>query len=260
MFSRVLSLSLIRYVLTAAVRDRVVWGVVAISLLAVCLSLFTANSAIIEKTQFAIVFMAGSLRLLTLFGLLLFVVFFIRRSFDARDVEFLLTRPISRSSFVLSFSLAFSLMALVAGAFLFLLVGGLAFYSKETSGIFLWAIGVSLEYVLVVNTAFFFAMVLSSPVSAGLATMGFYILSRMMGQLLAIVHQGGAEIPGRKILSGIFEMTSVIIPRFDLMTQTSWLIYGGASGSDWLLVGGQGAAFLFLVLVATLIDLSRRQF
>lgn len=90
--------------------------------------------------------------------------------------------------------------------------------------------------------------------------MGFYILSRMMGQLLAIVHQGGAEIPGRKILSGIFEMTSVIIPRFDLMTQTSWLIYGGASGSDWLLVGGQGAAFLFLVLVATLIDLSRRQF
>jgi uncharacterized membrane protein len=84
----VLSLSLVRYVLTAALRDKVVWGVVAISLLAVCLSLFTANSAIIEKTQFAIVFMAGSLRLLTLFGLLLFVVFFIRRSFDARDVEF----------------------------------------------------------------------------------------------------------------------------------------------------------------------------
>lgn len=260
MFSGVVSLSLVRYVLTAALRDRVVWGVVAISLLAICLSLFTANSAILEKAQFAVIFIAGSLRLLTLFGLLLFVVFFIRRSFDARDVEFLLTRPISRTSFVLSLATAFSLMALIAGAFLFVLVGGLAFYSRETSGIFLWAMGVSIEYVIIANTAFFFAMVLSSPVSAGLATMGFYILSRMMGQLLAIVHAGGTDLPGSKFLSAIFEITSVIIPRFDLMTQTSWLIYGGAKGSDWLLVGAQGAGFLCLVLVATLVDLSRRQF
>lgn len=257
---QLVSVPLVRYVLTAAVRDRVVWGVLTISVLAVCLSLFTANSAVIEKARFALVFTAGSLRLLTLFGLLLFVVFFVRRSFDARDIEFLLTRPISRGVFVRSFALGFSAMAVLSGLFLFAIMGIFAWNTPEMGGLFLWGCGVMVEYMIVAGIAFFFAMVLSSPVSAGLAAIGFYVLSRLMGQLLAIVHTGGAEVPGGKLLSAAFQVTSLIIPRLDLMTQTSWLIYGGADFSDWILIAVQGSIFLTLVVVATLVDLTRRQF
>jgi hypothetical protein len=254
-------LLLMRYVLTAALRDRLIWGVLVGVLLGVSLSVFSASAAIMEQGQFALVYAGGGVRLLVLFGLALFVVFFVRRSFDSRDVEFLLTRPISRTVFVLAHSGAFSLLALMGGVVLMAAVSLLMWgKAAEWEGLFIWSFGVSAEFILVANVAFFFAMVLSSPVTAGLATLGFYVLSRLTGQLLAIIQAPGDFLPGESVLEGAMNVISVVIPRLDLMAQTSWLIYGGAAAENWLFLIVQGAAFLALVIGATMIDLARRQF
>lgn len=256
-----MSLQLVRYVLLAAFRDRIVPGIVAISVLAICLSVFSGSAAIIEQDQFVIAYLAGGLRLLSLIGLSLFVVFFIRRSYDARDIEFLLTRPVSRGKFVLSHAVAFSCLAVLTGVFLSAILYGFSMRYGYQNGFLLWAFGVTFEYILVANVAFFFAMVLGSPVTAGLATLGFYVLSRMMGELLAIAQSPG-EVGGSvlHVLSVVMTLISVVIPRFDLMAETSWLIYGGAELSDWGFIVAQGAVFLALVVSATAIDLKRRQF
>lgn len=255
---------LVKYILMAAVRDRLLWGIAAMSLLGVCLSIFSGSVAIVEQGQFVLAYMAGGLRVVALLGLALFTVFFVRRSFDSRDVEFLLTRPISRPVFVFSHVVALSILTGCAGIFISVVVGGLAYVYSVDSSAFLWCFGTTFELMIVTNVAFFFAMVLNSPVTAGMATFGFYILARLMGQLLAIMH----HIPQPEdwqgyVTNGLGYITaaiSVVIPRLDLLAQTSWLIYGGGDFKDWIFVVAQGGVFLSLIFVATWIDLRRRQF
>jgi hypothetical protein len=259
-----MSFILIKYVLMAAARDKVMWGIFAMSVIGICLSIFSGSAAIVEQGQFIVAYMAGGLRIISLLGLALFTIFFVRRSFDARDIEFLLTRPISRLSFIFSHIIALSLLSIVAGFFISLIVSALAVHYGAESSVLLWCAGVTFEFMIVVNVAFFFAMVLSSPVTAGMATFGFYILARLMGQLLAIMHK--TPLPETihdhvfNSLGYVVGLVSMIIPRLDLLTQPSWLIYGGGVFSDWIFVLLQGFVFLSLVAVAAWIDLRRRQF
>jgi ABC-type transport system involved in multi-copper enzyme maturation permease subunit len=248
----------------AAIRDRLIWGVAAMSILGVCLSIFSGSVAIVEQGQFVLAYMAGGLRIISLLGLTLFTIFFVRRSFDARDIEFLLTRPISRAKFVFSHVAAFSLLAIAAGIFISVIVGVISLQYGGASSILLWCFGITFELMIVANIAFFFSMVLSSPVTAGMATFGFYILARLMGQLLSIFHH--TPIPHdvtSYVMTGLGQvvaMIAMIIPRLDLLAQTSWLIYGGGVFADWIFVLIQGVVFVGLIGIATTIDLRRRQF
>lgn len=255
---------LIKYILMAAMRDRLVWGIAALFLCMTCLAFFSASVAIVEQGQFVVTYMAGGLRVIALLGLILFTIFFVRRSFDSRDVEFLLTRPVSRSVFVVSHVLAFSLLAIGAGAMIALLVGAVASQYASLASFGLWAFGVTFELMIVVATAFFFSMVLGSPVSAGLATFGFYILARLMGQVLSIFHHAAHPDSMSDYLNlgagYIAQVIAVVVPRLDLMAQTSWLIYGGGALTDWMLIVAQGLVFIILITVAAIIDLRRKQF
>jgi len=259
-----MSFVLIKYILMAAARDKVMWGIFSMSVIGICLSIFSGSAAIVEQGQFILAYMAGGLRVIALLGLALFTIFFVRRSFDARDIEFLLTRPISRLSFIFSHIIALSILSIVAGAFISVIVSALAIHYGTQSSVLLWCLGLTFEFMIVVNVAFFFAMVLSSPVTAGMATFGFYILARLMGQLLAIMHKTPTPETFHdhvfNSLSYVVGAISIVIPRLDLLTQTSWLIYGGGTLSDWLFVVLQGVVFLSLVAVAAWIDLRRRQF
>ena len=251
---------LIKYVLTAAKRDRFFLSLCAIMVVGSVLSIFLSSAAVVEQGQFSIVYLASSLRILGLLGLILFVVFFIRRSFEARDVEYLLTRPVSRLSFILSHAAGFSILSLIVSCSIGIALTFVGYGMGNLAGALSWSAGLICEYLLIVNVALFFSMVLSSPVAASLASFGFYILARLVGQLLYIAQHPLFEIPGSKFLTGLFQIISTIIPRLDLMTQTGWLVYGAVEIKDIGFILIQAVLFLFLVIIATLIDLRRRQF
>lgn len=253
-----MALNLIQYVLKGAVRDRLLLSLLLFLVLGTSLSIFTGSSAVVEKIQFTQVFTAGGLRIAGVAGLVLFVVFFIRRSFDARDVEYLLSRPIGRMQFLLSYAAGFSILGIVTAAAqalcLFLLD-----MKHFGDGALLWSFSMMIENIIMVNTALFFAMFLSSPVSATMCVFGFYVLARMMGQILGILtlegHAGVMEGLGYTM-----QLVSVITPRLDLMGQSSWLLYGADSGVGYGYIALQGILFSALVLCAALIDLIKRQF
>lgn len=253
-----MSLALISYIWKAAIRDKLLISVFVMVALVVAMSFFMASASITEQDQFAAVYMAGSLRILSILGLVLFTVFFIRRSFEAKDIEFLLSRPISRVTFILSHSLAFSLIAIVISG-----ICALALYLSSLNinqaGYFLWTASVALEAIIMVNVSLFFAMFFSSAVSSILSVMAFYALGRMIGQILGILTAGtaGAQFEGLEVT---MKAISAITPRLDLLGQTSWLIYGPESYSDIAMAVAQIAAFIFLVTCAALIDLVTRQF
>ncbi len=253
------SLPLIRYVLTGAMRDRLVVCLFALIAVGLSLSIFLGSAPVIEKGQFSVVFAAGGLRLAAVAGLVLFCVFFIRRSFDARDVDFILTRPVGRASFLLSHALAFSLIAVLLAAFVALAV----FFSVPPAlhaGFGLWTAGLAAELVIMVNAALFFAMVLSSPAAAGMAVFALYILSRLIGMILGIAVSGLSTSPALQVLAAAMEIISLIVPRLDLLAQSGWLIYGPGPEIGFGFILAQGLIYSGLLLTAALVDLARRQF
>lgn len=253
-----MSLTVVSYIFKAAIRDKIVLSFSFIMVLCLCLSFFLGGSAVTEKSQFVLVFTAGSMRIAGMLGLVLFVTFFIRRSFETRDVEYMLSRPISRVSFILSHSLAFSLLAIIISAF----IGAVVSVSAEehiSVSCLLWFASIVIEYIIMVNVAMFFSMVLSSASASALITVAFYVLARLIGQLLGIVES--SIIHGvYEHMGYVFQVISIIVPRIDLMGQTSWLVYGDVDPLWFAKIAVQGLVFTFLVVWASVVDLVRRQF
>lgn len=247
------------YVLKAALRDKLIVSLFILLALATSLSIFTGSASVTESDQFAAVFAAGSIRMLNVFGVCMFVVFFIRRSFESRDIDFLLTRPVSRISFLLSYAAGFAFIGIITALF-----SGACLYALSpdlfSQGHMLWILSLAAENIIMVSTALFFAMVLSSPALAMFATLGFYVLGRMMSHLLGIVDSGKLKGTVFDLMEYGLQAISMVMPRLDLMGQTNWLIYGFDSSVGFGFIIMQGAIYTILILSATLIDLTLRRF
>tara|TARA_B100000073_G_scaffold338113_1_gene334867 strand:- start:307 stop:1071 length:765 start_codon:yes stop_codon:yes gene_type:complete len=253
-----MSLPLINYTLKAARRDRLIWIMTVTFALSVCMSLFMSSAVVTEKEIFAVVFMGGSMRLFAVIGIVLFVCFYVRRLFENREIEYLLSRPISRTGFVLSNAFALSAVALFFALCAALAVG-LAVYEPFSLSFALWCFSFIVELLVVVHAALFFSMVITSAAGSALATMGFYVFARMMGQLLGISHSG-VDLPGGELLNGVFTFISMFIPRLDLLTQTSWLVYGVQDVQACVLSIAHGLVIIPVLLFAAIFDLVRREF
>ena len=272
-----ISRPLVRYILTAAMRDKLLLTLLLMIATGAGLAVFLGSSAITEKDGFALVFGASGLRFLGVMGIVLFCCFYVRRSFETKEVEFLLSRPISRMTFVFSHALAFMLLsALIACG----IAAAVFFLGKPSlSGLAAWGLSIAVEGMIMANVAFFFSMVLSSAAGSALAALGFYVLSRLIGTLIGIASAAPENVI-YAILNNVMDFISIIVPRLDIMGQSGWLVYGvdGSGGIGYLaqaghytqvmmthlgilgFIGVQGVAFVALVLAATAFDFLRREF
>lgn len=272
-----ISKPLVKYVLTAAIRDKLMVTLLLMIAVGASLAVFLGAATITEQGAFSMVFGSGGLRFLGVLGIVLFCSFYIRRSFDHKEVEFLLARPLSRMTFLFSHALAFMFLSLLVTAAVVLAVyaGG----KPDMGGLFAWSVSIGVEYAIMAVAALFFSMVLSSAAGSALATLGLYVLARLIGTLLGIAHAPPDNIIFA-VLNNVMEIISVVVPRLDLMGQTSWLVYGvegsagigireqaGTYAYDMIALLGmngfslvQGACFISLLLAASAFDFVRRQF
>lgn len=268
---------LVKYILTAAMRDKLVMTLGMMIFIVAALAVFMGSASINEQDSFALVFGAGGLRFLGTTGIVLFCCFYIRRSFETKEVEFLLSRPVSRLNFLFSHAVAFSLLSLVTAIAIVIAVSFLG--KPDMAGLMLWGASLAVEFALMSVTALFFAMVLSSAAGSALAVLGFYALARMMGTLLGVISLAPTNW-FFAVLNSIMKIISILIPRLDLLSQTSWLVYGveGSGGLAFMKDGGdysymvidqlglaafiglQGMVFISLLLAASAYDFIRRQF
>lgn len=249
---------LFRYVVLAAIRDKLFISVICLLAVTISLSIFFASSVVTEQDQFAQVFSAYGFRLFGSAILSMFVISYVRRSFEARDIEYLLSRPIGRISFVVTHAAAFSFIALC----LSLLLGGALFAIIQIdphAGVFLWWVSILVEFIIMANVAMFFALVMSSSSACMAIVFCFYLLSRLMGEILGILAKG-AYGTVTQILSKIMEVISIFIPRLDLLGQTKWILYGVPDNVSLGFIVAQCAVFLFLIVGASVVDMHRRQF
>lgn len=252
-----LSIALMKYVFIAALRDKLMLSLFLVLFVGTSLAVFLGGAAVVEKMQFSVVIAGASLRMISVFGVVLFVVFFIRRAFESKEIEYLLSRPVGRLNLIFSFSLAFSALCVLISMAVGVCVTAVCPQSFG-AGHLLWTFSLVIEVIIMANTALFFSMYISSAASAAMATFGVYVLGRLMGLFLGIVDS--SMVDGSGLYAMAMQMVSVIVPRLDLLGQTSWLIYGLQDLSGFLYVLCQGIAYSVFVLLAASLDFVRREF
>ena len=86
-------LTTIRYLLLTALRD---WLFLALPLGVIAimgLSLFLGSTSLVEEREMALVLSAGLSRIYIMIGLILFICFHVRLSFENREIEMFLSKP-----------------------------------------------------------------------------------------------------------------------------------------------------------------------
>ena len=250
----------IRYVLLTATRDRLFFGLLIGILAAAYISSVLGSTAMLETDQMTLAFTAASARVIIMVGLIVFIGFHMRNAFDAKEIDVLLSRPISRTTLVLSYWLGFAVVATLLVLPTIVLVGLLGTLNKH--GYMLWSLSLLLESWLVVSIALFAALTIKSGVGTVLGSLAIYTLSRMMGFFIATTKAGSLFKAAEINMGAEWTMTAIstIVPRLDFYAKSQWLIYGAKSYDDVWLVLMQSAVFIPLLIAAAVIDFKRKQF
>jgi ABC-type transport system involved in multi-copper enzyme maturation permease subunit len=253
-------LTTIRYVLLTALRDRLFFGLLAGVAVAAYIAAVLGGTALVETQEMTISLSAGAARMILAVGLIVFVCFHLRYAFDTKEMDVFLSRPISRRSLVIAYWLGFVAVALLL---LLPIIGLIAWLGiLNLSGFWLWSASLAMESLLVVAIALFASVTLRSGVTAMLTSLGLYTIMRMMGFFVAtanstMLNQGDMLV---RSMRWLLETISIFIPRLDLYGNAQWLIYGGGGIETLGTLFAQIVVFIPLLLVATMIDLQRRQF
>lgn len=260
--------AIIRYTILTALRDWLFLGILILVLLATGVSLFLANTALAEQTAMAAAFIISSVRMITMLGLVVFVCFHVRRSFENKEVELILSKPISRISFVMAYFFGFALLAfcmVLPITLLLLALHKFQLLELNLKGLALWSVSFYLETLIVVAFSFFSALLLSSAVTSVLFTLSFYFFARIFGFLLISINSvaslSRSSLLGR-MAEQVLNAIGVMIPRLDMFSKSEWLIYGvqHAELGHFYLFTQSAFVYVPLILVMAMYDFSRKQF
>lgn len=250
-----------RYVLLTAVRDRFPVAIIVGLIVVTAICVMIAGSTLTEGRQTGLAYAGEFFRVSLVLGLVTFVSFHVRRLHETREIEAILTRPISRSAFVLAYYGAFAVLA----AILSILTAPMLMAALGAHGVGLleWEASMILESWIVCALALFCAMALDSATAAVLISLGLYVLGRTAQFFLAIAQSGtgASENEGVNVgTHGVIAVIASIMPRLDLFGQSHWLVYGPGGGWGVGILAAQTAIYVPLLLVATARDLHVRRF
>ncbi len=253
--------TIIKYTLITASRDWLFIGLGAVVFMAYCMSVFTGSTALVEESQMSLSYFAGSSRVVLTVGLIVFVCFHVRRSFENREVEAVLSKPVSRVQFVVAYWMGFSFLSFIATLPVLLII--VLLNKPDMLGLFYWGISLFFEISITVAFAMLSALIMKSAVGSVLSSFSFYLISRLMGFFIMAMDNPTSLMKDGKfsfIWEGMMKIISTIIPRFDLFAKSEWLIYGVQDQKDLWVFPVQFAAYISLLLAVSVFDFKRKQF
>jgi len=248
--------AVIRLIVLTAFRDRLFSGLVGLIVLTFGLSVFLGTTALVEQRETGMVYAAGISRFVLVLGLAVFIAFQTQRLFDAREIEAILSRSLSRTAFVFAYWAGFAVAAFV----LVIPIAVILFYLYGfSSATVIWSLSLYLECLVILAFAQFAALTLERATTTIFVTAAFYAFARLIGFLLGI-RNATPDIGVNRIVNPLIDGLGLVIPRIDLMAQTHWLVYGFEATEYVPLILFQSVVFIALALSAAAFDLHRKQF
>ncbi len=251
--------SILKYILKNGLRDRLYLGLFVALLVASAISIFLGSTMLVEEQQTAAAYIAGSARAILATGMILFVCLTVNRSFENKEVEFILSKSISREQFIVAYLSGFFL-----AAFLILvpLVVVISLITKaDKFGLSLWAATIVAENLIIITFALLASLILKNSFSAILASFAFYLISRLMGMfVMAIEMPQDIAHAKNQFFATILKILSAVFPRLDLFAQSSWLVYGIKDFSSFYIISCQFLIYLPLMIFMAFHDFKKKQF
>lgn len=251
--------SIIKYILLSGIRDRLYIGLFITLAAAFSLSIFLGSTALVEQQQTIAAYIAGSSRAILAVGLILFVCLNIARAFENKEVEFIISKAISREKFILSYLIGFFLSAVLI--FIPLVIAILLVVKASKIGLLMWVLTLFAEIIILISFALLASLILKNSFSAIMASFGFYIISRMMGVfVLAIEIPQDLQTVKLHFMASLLKFMSILFPRLDLFAQSAWLNYGISDFSNLKIILWQSAIYIPLMIFMAFHDFKRKQF
>lgn len=251
--------AIIHALLLSALRDRMLIGMV-VGLIAISyLSYILGATALTEAAETAITLAGSTMRILVMLGLIVFTCFYIRQMIQNRELAVQMARPISRNRLLIAYFIGFRFIALCFLLPCFIILA--LMQPQSWSGYAAFCISLAAETAIITAFSMFAAFSLHSAAIAVLAATGFYLLGRLMGFFITTILNRPVftDYVTQQLASGAVDIVALITPRLDFFGNTAWLHYG-ATIENWLLFLGQTIIFTPLLLLATALDIRRKDF
>ena len=254
MFSQILTIS--RYTVIELLRNRLL--LLSFLVIAISFSLveFIGDLTITEHRVTQVAILAAFLRMSAVVIITLFVVSSTVRELHDKTLEMILAMPIHRGSYYLGKLMGyFYIAALVSVIFAVLL---LVYADPEM--VFIWAISLFLELVLVVALSLVMLFTFNQVPSALTGVFIIYGASRivtsifLMAKYPIIAHSSMAQ----QFMDGFIELLTWILPDLHRYTQTEWLAYNTAEWAMLIPLLGQTIIYLIFLSFIALFDFYRK--
>lgn len=253
--------TLFKFILLTGLRDKLYLSILIILAGVFGLSNLVGFSALSEEAKMQLVYFSFLSRLVIVCGMVLFICFYINKSFEHKEIDFILAKPISRNTLILSYWMSFTLISLILIIPTLIVI---SFFTKQNIiGLLWWSISVILELMIVSTFAIVSSLILKSAVVSVLATTSFYFIGRMMGFFVYSINlpNNVEAVKNWQTLSEILlKIISSIFPRLDLFGKSEWLTYGISNYNDIYIVLGQSLIYIPLMLFVAFYDFGRKQF
>jgi len=250
---------ILKYILKNGLRDRLYLGLFITLIISFSISIFLGSTMLVEQQQTVAAFVAGSSRAILAIGMILFVCLSINRAFENKEIEFILSKSISRQQFILGYLSGFFISALLI--FIPLIIAILIVTQSNKFGLFIWSLTLLSELLIIISFSTLSSLILKNSFSAIMASFAFYIISRMMGVfVLAIEIPTSIAEAKNSILATSLKFLSALFPRLDLFAQSSWLNYGLSNFSNIKIILLQSLIYIPLIIFMAFHDFRKKQF
>ena len=252
------TLTIARYTLLEALRNRLLWLLLVLALGAVGVSGFLNALALTESRQLQAALLGAVLRLAAVFLIAIFVVTSMVREANDKGLELLMALPLPRAVYLFGKLAGFGALALLPA----LLFGALALFFAPPAQAALWAVSLLCECWIVAAFSLLCMLTLNQVLPALAAAGAFYVLARAIGTLQLLGHGATATAShgaGQQWLGAGIDGLALLLPHLDQFTRSDWLVYHDGGAADLLAIGAQTAIYVTLMAAAGLFDLYRKQ-
>lgn len=249
-------LTIAKYSVLEAIRDRFLLFIVMGILLFFGLALFIAELAITEGVETQTAILATALRFFAIFTTSLFVITSMLREFHDKGFELILSHPLPRASYYFGKYLGFASTALIV----VLMIGFcLSIYAPVIAVLF-WSLSLFCELLIIIAFSLLCLFSFGSTPIAFSVVFCFYWLARSIEVILLISESPIIASPtlSHQLLQGGLELIAYLIPNLYAFTKTEWLVYALDAPISVVMILGQTLIYTSLLSAAALFDLYRK--
>lgn len=239
-----------------ASRSRMLWLVAALVILSLGLAGFLQQVAIIEAREIQSTVLAAVLRACAAFLTAAFVAMSMVREFNDKVFELMLAQPWPRGVYLFGKFVGFSTAAVALAVLVSLPL--VPFVPLQRLA--LWTLSLASELVILAAMSLFCVITLTYVIPALATVLGFYVLARSIAAIQIIAGGSDSSRWTDQIANWIVQAIALVLPRFDLMTRSEWLVSMAPGMGALASVLGQAVVYTFLLIAAAQFDLYRQNF